>query len=116
MLQAGQQSFLYPGDTLQLDGFRAPSSSTCSFLLHPLPAGWSAPPARSGSINSQSGAASPRPATTTTPTSASKKTGGASSAGVARDNSRPAAAKGARGVSTPQGKKNNKKKCSPTPV
>ncbi|CAM9985587.1 unnamed protein product [Ectocarpus fasciculatus] len=120
MLQAGQQSFLYPGDTLQLDGFRAPSSSTCSFLLHPLPVGWSAPPARSGSINSQSGAASPR--ATTTPTSASKKTGGgggggggASSAGVARDNSRAAAAKGARGVSTPQGKKNNKKS-SPTPV
>ncbi|CAN0210342.1 unnamed protein product, partial [Ectocarpus sp. 12 AP-2014] len=114
MLQAGQQSFLYPGDTLQLDGFRAPSSSTCSFLLHPLPAGWTVPPARSGSINSQSGAASPRP-TTTTPISASKKAGGASSAGVARDNSRAAAAKGARGISTPQ-RNNNKKKSSPTPV
>ncbi|CAB1121015.1 unnamed protein product [Ectocarpus sp. CCAP 1310/34] len=115
MLQGGQQSFLYPGDTLQLDGFRVPSSSNCSFLLHPLPAGWSAPPARSGSINSQSGAASPRSTTTTAPTSVSKKAGGASSAGVARDNSRAAAAKEARGVSNTQGKKNNKKG-SPTPV
>eukprot|EP00903_Cladosiphon_okamuranus_P015361 g14187.t1 len=68
LLQAGQQSYLYPGDTLQLDGFRSPASSTCSFVLHPLPRGWTAPPLRSASIGGASGS---RP---TTPVASPRKT------------------------------------------
>eukprot|EP00752_Nemacystus_decipiens_P006657 g5985.t1 len=65
LLQAGQQSYLYPGDTLQLDGFRSPASSTCSYVLHPLPRGWTAPLLRSGSIGGGSGSGS-RPTTPVT--------------------------------------------------
>ncbi|CAN0000511.1 unnamed protein product, partial [Scytosiphon promiscuus] len=78
LLQAGRQSHLYPGDTLQLDGFRVPSSSTCSYVLHPLPPGWTAPLTRSGSLTSHP-ATSPRK----TPASSSKKAGAGAAAAAA---------------------------------
>lgn len=37
ILRAGQRCYLYPGDVLQLDGFRRPGISTCSYVLRPLP-------------------------------------------------------------------------------
>ena len=55
VLDRGQCDYLYPGDSIQLDGFRARDASTCSYVLHPLPPGWCRP-ARGGGRSSPASA------------------------------------------------------------
>lgn len=123
ILQAAQQGYLYPGDVLQLDGFRQPERSTCSYVLHPRPSSLVA----LASANS-SGAAAASVATaasTATPTPAAKPAGDENAG--AGEASRPFIARRrvvspgvSRRPSTPQGRKSSPLvtvggRASPTP-
>ena len=54
IVDGGQRVYLYPGDLIQLDGFRNPELSTCSYVLHPLPPGWCKPTRGGGRPSSAS--------------------------------------------------------------
>lgn len=46
MLAPGEQGYVYPGDSLQLDGFRKKENAIWSYVLHPLPPGCASIPAK----------------------------------------------------------------------
>lgn len=39
-IESRQQAYLYPGDSLEFDGWVLPGNSVYSYVLHPLPPGW----------------------------------------------------------------------------
>ncbi|CAM9494576.1 unnamed protein product, partial [Laminaria digitata] len=74
IVDRGQRAYLYPGDLIQLDGFRNPELSTCSYVLHPLPPGWCRPARGGGKPSSASSSFSSAASATATATAATAAT------------------------------------------
>lgn len=82
-IESGKQAYLYPGDTLEFDGWVLPGNSVYSYVLHPLPPGWE------------------RGRSNVTPAAGNAVQGRASPTGVRQEHRSPVPVKNARDLEVP---------------